>query len=63
MESFFNTLKQIFLYRHEFRSEAELKASLSEFTHYYNSKRIHEYLGYKTPEEACSLHIIELLPA
>ena len=50
MESFFNTLKQEFLYRHEFRSEVEYKTMLMEYINYYNSERLHEYLGYKTPD-------------
>lgn len=31
------------------RYEADLKARLSEYAHYYNSVRIHEYLGAKNP--------------
>lgn len=61
MESFFNTLKQEFLYRHEFHSESEFKIKLAEYTDYYNTERLHEYLGYKTPIEAGSYCILESL--
>ncbi len=59
MESFFNTLKQEFLYRHEFRSEVEFKTKLAEYADYYNTERLHVYLGYKTPDEAGSYYILE----
>lgn len=58
MESFFNTLKQEFLYRHEFRSETEFRTKLSEYLNYYNTERLHEYLGYKTPAEVTSSYYI-----
>ena len=59
MESFFHTLKQECLYRHEFRSEGEFKRILFQYIDYYNSKRIHEYLQYRTPSETYSDHVLE----
>lgn len=60
MESFFHTLKQECLYRHEFRSYEEFKKILIRYVNYYNNGRIHEYLGYQTPSETFAGYVLEL---
>jgi len=51
-ESFFKSLKVEWVYnqRYQFRSEAELSV-FQWIETWYNRKRIHSYLGYKTIEE------------
>lgn len=51
-ESFMKTLKQEEIYCHQYRDFAELSAHLEEFIgNYYNCRRLHSALGYRTPEE------------
>ena len=50
MESFFSTLKKEELYRTEYRSIDECKERLKEYIDFYNTKRPHSTLRYKTPE-------------
>lgn len=50
MESFFKTMKTEKLYRTDFRSERELRESIKEYIHYYNSERPHSILRYRTPD-------------
>jgi putative transposase len=51
-ESFMKTLKQEEIYCHEYRDMPELSAHLEEFLDtYYNRRRLHSALGYRTPEE------------
>jgi putative transposase len=52
VELFFSALKKEELYSVCYRSEAELRASLGKYVSFYNSKRPHKYLDYKTPEQA-----------
>ena len=51
-ESFFKTLKQEELYRTSYKSEKHLRTSLSEYVVFYNDKRPHTYLRYRTPNKA-----------
>jgi len=51
-ESFFNTLKRELIYRIQIRSKEEIKVEIFEFIeNWYNKKRIHSSLHYKTIEE------------
>ena len=50
MESFFSYLKKEELYRHEYKSEAALLRSIDKYMLFYNSKRPHSTLLYKTPD-------------
>jgi len=51
-ESFIKTLKQEEIYCHQFRDLDQLSAHVEEFIeNYYNRKRLHSALGYRTPEE------------
>ena len=51
MESFFGTLKREELYRTKYRSEREFKAAVDEYIEFYNMKRPHKKLQYKTPAQ------------
>jgi transposase InsO family protein len=49
-ESFFATLKKELIYRKEYKNKEEAKKSIFEFIEvWYNQKRIHSSIGYKTP--------------
>jgi putative transposase len=51
-ESFMKTLKQEEIYCHQFADFDDLATHLEEFLdHYYNRRRMHSALGYRTPEE------------
>jgi putative transposase len=52
MESFFKTLKVECVYRRKFRTRQEAKMAIFEYIEvFYNRKRHHSYLDYKTPSE------------
>lgn len=51
-ESFFKSLKQEELYRTNYRSKKHLRNALSEYVVFYNDKRPHTYLHYRTPNKA-----------
>ncbi len=51
-ESFFATLKNELIYRRKWRNRAELRAALFEYVEvFYNRRRLHSSLDYKTPAE------------
>ena len=51
-ESFFHTFKTEFIYHENFATRAEAKNKIFEWIEcFYNRKRIHSSLGYKTPLE------------
>ena len=50
-ESFFAYLKQEELYRHQYKSEAALMRGIENYINFYNSKRPHSTLQYKTPDK------------
>ncbi len=49
IESYFGTMKREELYRTKYRSEQEFKAAVAEYIIFYNTKRPHKKLQYKTP--------------
>lgn len=49
-ESFFSIYKQEEYYRTNYRSETEVKKGISEFMNFYNTKRPHSILRYRTPD-------------
>lgn len=51
IESFFASFKKEELFRRIYRSEAEFRAAIDEYIRFYNTKRLHEKLQYKTPQE------------
>ncbi|MDF2694340.1 MAG: hypothetical protein K0S65_2723 [Labilithrix sp.] len=51
-ESFFATLKNEFVYRRTWRTRHELRSALFEYIEvFYNRRRLHSSLDYKTPAE------------
>jgi transposase InsO family protein len=52
-ESFFATLKNEMYYRHKFITRARARFAVAEYIEvFYNRKRMHSTLGYRTPHEA-----------
>ena len=51
VESFFASLKKEELYRTKYRSEAEFINAVDDYMNFYNTKRPHRKLQYKTPEQ------------
>ena len=63
MESFFSSFKREELYRTKYRSEADFYKAVDNYMDFYNTKRPHKKLQYKTPqqkEEEYTLKIAEL---
>lgn len=51
-ESFFSTLKTELIHHYDFRSRNEARAAIFDYIElFYNRKRIHQTLGYRTPEQ------------
>jgi putative transposase len=52
-ESFFATLKNEMYYRHTWPTQARARLAVAEYIEvFYNRKRLHSTLGYRTPHEA-----------
>ena len=52
-ESFFSALKNEMYYRHSFPTRARARFAVAEYIEvFYNRKRLHSALGYRTPAEA-----------
>lgn len=51
IESFFSTLKREELYRTKYKSEKEFLDAVDKYIVFYNTKRPHKKLQYKTPEQ------------
>lgn len=51
-ESFIKTLKREEIYANEYQDLEHLRSNIEEFIErYYNQKRLHSALGYRSPEE------------
>lgn len=50
-ESFFKTIKCELIYRKSFKNFIQIYDQIDKYIHWYNNKRIHEYLNYLTPLE------------
>ena len=51
-ESFFSTLKNELVHHEDFRTRAEASAAIGDYIEtFYNRKRLHQTLGYRTPEQ------------
>ena len=55
IERFWRNVKYEWLKLHSYDNIRELRTELKEYIDFYNFKRIHESLGYKTPEEVYSM--------
>lgn len=51
MESFFSSMKREELYRTKYRSESDFRNAVDKYILFYNTKRPHKKLQYKTPEQ------------
>lgn len=51
MESFFHSLKADVVHGLRFADEGQLRACIKTYIHYYNHKRLHSSLGYRSPVE------------
>ena len=52
VESWFKSFKSEWLYRHDYKTEAELRTLVFEYIEiWYNKKRLHSSLGYQSPLE------------
>jgi transposase InsO family protein len=52
VESFFKTLKSDLVYGNKFQTIKEAKTAVFEYIEiWYNRKRLHSSLGYRTPQE------------
>lgn len=50
-EAFFHTLKSEELYRKDYTSECQMRESIASYIEFYNQKRLHSVLHYKTPDQ------------
>ena len=50
VERLWRSVKHEWLYLHEFQTVPELSAGLKEYFEFYNAERLHQSLGYKTPQ-------------
>jgi putative transposase len=56
-ESFFAALKNEMYYRHTFTTRARARLAVAEYIEvFYNRRRLHSTLGYRTPFEALTNH-------
>lgn len=60
MESFFASMKREELYRTKYRSEREFKEAVDSYIEFYNNKRPHAKLKYKTPNQKEAEYVGEL---
>lgn len=51
MESFFKSMKTEKLYHTDFRSERKVRIAVKEYIEFYNEKRPHSVLRYRTPNK------------
>ena len=58
VERTWRTLKYEWIFLRDYSSAEELRKSLGEFVKFFNSERIHQGLGYKTPDEVYEAGLI-----
>ncbi len=51
IESFFSSFKREEIYRNDYENYAGLKESIAKYMYFYNEKRPHKTLKYKTPNQ------------
>jgi transposase InsO family protein len=62
LERLNRTFKHEFVFRHEVTTQAELKALLPRFMRWYNDRRLHSSLGYRTPASVLAEEVAAILP-
>ena len=63
IERLWRSLKYECVYLHAFETGSELRAGLSRWISYYNSRRPHSTLDGRTPDEAYGIDVVERLAA
>ena len=63
IERLWRSLKYECVYLHAFETGSELRAGLSRWIGYYNSRRPHSTLDGRTPDEAYGIDVVERLAA
>jgi putative transposase len=63
IERLWRSVKYENIYLHAYETGAQLRRGLTEYFHFYNGRRIHEALGYATPDAVYFGAIAEPLPA
>ena len=59
-ESFFGTLKLELVFWEKYETRAQAKGSIIEYIEmFYNSQRLHSYLGYQTPMEFETILVLQ----
>lgn len=56
-ESTYKAFKAKFVYQENFETLEELKAKTFDFVHWWNNKRLHSTLNYKTPAQLRAQHV------
>lgn len=56
-ESTYKAFKAEFVYQEHFETLEELKAKTFDFVHWWNNKRLHSTLNYKTPAQLRAQHV------
>lgn len=59
-ESANKVMKIEFIYQRRFKSLEQLKLELAEYVYWYNNKRIHGSLGYRSPNEFRELEMVSI---
>jgi len=62
-ERLWRSLKYECIYLHAFETGSELRAGLTKWIGYYNTRRPHSTLGGRTPDEAYEVRVLEKLAA
>ena len=63
IERLWRSLKYECVYLHAFETGSELRAGLTRWIGYYNTRRPHSALGGRTPDEAYGIDVAERLAA
>jgi transposase InsO family protein len=62
-EAFFSSMKKEELYRNNYKSEREFRVSVEEYIQFYNTKRPHTTLAFRTPERYEAQYLAKIVCA